>query len=90
MSQELIFPLLLLVAVIFGVGFAPGFALRAYISRQHRRRARKQDLAEMASEFRTVSDAPQLSPQPDRLAASSRGKAPSGIGQSASRLTPYR
>jgi hypothetical protein len=77
MSQELIFPLLLLVAVIFGLGFASGFALRAYISRQHRRRARKQDLAEMASEFRTVSDAPQLSPlKPDRRATSSLGKAP--------------
>ena len=75
MSNEFVFQLLLLLAVIFGVGFASGFAVRAYISRQHRKRARAQELGAMASEFEMVSDAPQLSPlSPDRIAKSPQSK----------------
>lgn len=54
--------LMLLIAAIFGAGFASGFALRAYISRHRRKRAREQDSDSFPSRINPVSDAPLMSP----------------------------
>jgi hypothetical protein len=54
--------LILLIAAIFGAGFASGFAVRAYISRQRHHQARKQDDDSFALRFNPVSDAPRISP----------------------------
>ena len=54
--------LILLIAAIFGAGFASGFAVRAYISRQRHHKAREQDNDAFTSRFNPVSDAPRISP----------------------------
>jgi hypothetical protein len=53
---------ILLIAAMFGAGFASGFAVRAYISRQHRKQARGQDNDSFTSRFNPISDAPLISP----------------------------
>jgi hypothetical protein len=54
--------LMLLIAAIFGAGFASGFAVRANISRRHRSQARQQEDNSFTSRFNPVSDAPLMSP----------------------------
>lgn len=54
--------LMLFVAVIFWAGFGSGFAVRASISRQRRKRAREQASEAFSSLTGLISDAPLMSP----------------------------
>ena len=58
----LVLELILLLAAIFGAGFVAGFAVRAYISHQRRKRARDQNSNSFTSQINPVSDAPFMSP----------------------------
>jgi hypothetical protein len=54
--------LIFLIAVIFGAGFAFGFAVRANMSRRRHQKARERENDFFATRFNPVLDAPRTSP----------------------------